>query len=135
MAEIYPERNILTLRQEALNRVREMQRRAQLMTEQQNSSPTEESSIAADADGDKRMNEGHVNSANNFRQPQRGGGAQMPNILGQLLGQRLPPAQQNTAAPGGIADLLRRQGRLSWETRDVWEDILVDDDEEEDEDD
>jgi len=108
MAEIYPERSSLTLRQEALARVREMQRRAQPVSDIKTKIETE----AIKPPAPKRPASGQRDDRpQNFSQPQRMNNAQPPNILGQLFGHRSPAsARQKNAVPNGVADLLKRQG-------------------------
>ena len=95
MADIYRKDSAMTLRQEALARVREMQRRAQLTAEPQ--SPEQHRPV--------QKEESFENEPQ--RQVQN---AQQPDIFGKLFGQRPNNGRQWTAAPSGIADLLKRQG-------------------------
>ena len=99
MAEIYRENSAMTLRREALARVREMQRRAQLAVEQQNPPP------------DVNIRESGSEGNTLFSGMQQQNNAQPPNnILGQLFGQQRQSQRQNGAIPNGIADLFKRQG-------------------------
>ena len=99
MAEIYRENSAMTLRREALARVREMQRRAQLAVEQQNPPP------------DVNIRESGSEGNTLFSGMQQQHKTPPPNnILGQLFGQQRQSQRQNGAIPNGIADLFKRQG-------------------------
>ncbi len=106
MAEIYPDRNPLTLRQEALNRVREMQRRAQLLQQNDDVVPPSPSERSPDRQNDT------PHEQNRSRQPPNNI-RQQPNMQGNMFGRRTaaPPSNRpGQAVPDGIADLLKRQG-------------------------
>ena len=103
MAVIYPRGSELTLRQEALNRVREMQRRAQLVSEGNGLTEENEVEIPPTNERSERPTQ------NVYQQPTTNNSQQM-NILNQLFGQRSSPVGPKSAAPNGIADLLKRQG-------------------------
>jgi len=95
VADIYRKDGAMTLRQEALARVREMQRRAQLTAEPQ--SPEQHRPV--------QKEESFENETQ--RQAQN---AQQPDIFGKLFGQRPNNGQKMASPPSGIADLLKRQG-------------------------
>ena len=103
MAEMYRESSAMTLRQEALARVREMQRRAQLAVEQQSREPEN----VRESVNSQPPNTNQRQAAAPREQPRY---SQPSNILGQLFGQQRPDRQRKGTVPGGIADLLKRQG-------------------------
>ena len=103
MAEMYRESSAMTLRQEAIARVREMQRRAQLAVEQQSSEPEN----VREPENSQPPNTNQRQAAAPREQPRY---SQPSNILGQLFGQQRPDRQRKGTVPGGIADLLKRQG-------------------------
>ena len=106
MAVYFQDPATLTLRREAIRRVREMQQRAQSSIEQQSQNPNPPIQPPPESrQQNPPQNAVHRGNAANPMPPN--------NLLSQLLGGASVPNRQNRRPqppPKGIADLLKRQG-------------------------
>ena len=106
MAVYFQDPATLTLRREAIRRVREMQQRAQSSIEQQNQNPNPPIPPPTES---SRQN----TPQNNVHRGNAASPIPPNNLLSQLLGGAAAPNRQNRRPqppPKGIADLLKRQG-------------------------
>ena len=108
MAVYFQDPATLTLRREAVKRVKEMQQRAQSSIEQQNQNPNPNPPIQPSPESRQQnppQNAAHRGNAANPMPPN--------NLISQLLGGAAAPNRANRRPqppPKGIADLLKRQG-------------------------
>jgi len=106
MAVYFQDPATLTLRREAIKRVKEMQQRAQNSIEQQNQNPNPPIQPPPESrHQNPPQNNVHRGNAANPMPPS--------NLISQLLGGTASPNRQNRRPqppPKGIADLLKRQG-------------------------